>query len=110
MKDLHWWEWGLIGLSFLFTWNTRRVLRWLGKSVDEDGDGRQSWKKEVVPVLFSLVTSVVAIIEVCYDGEQISDVKFIFLVVSYLGASAVAAVLEVMNLKTALGVNYPPTA
>lgn len=99
IDDLRWWHFVVIPIMFLFTWNIRKVLKWLGRSIDEDGDGKQSWSKEVVPVLFSIITCIVSIIEVSNDGDQISDLKFIFLCVSYLGASTVVAVLEVYNLR-----------
>lgn len=98
LHDFKWWEIVLIPVLLLITWNYKKVLKWLGKSTDEDGDGKQSWNKEIVPFIFSIITCVVAIIEVSNDGDQISDLKFIFLCVSYLGASTVVAVLQVYNL------------
>lgn len=92
--DFSIWEYFLIVVLFLVTWNMKTVLRWLGRSVDKDGDGRTSWGQEIVPVLFSIATIIIAYMEVRHDGEQISDLKFIFLAVSYLGSSTVVAVLQ----------------
>lgn len=109
-SDFSVWEYILFGILFLVAWNAKRVLKWMGKAIDENQDGRISYGQEMVPVLFSIATIYISYIEVSHDGEQISDLKFVFLAVSYLGSSTVSAVLQAWFINKNITDNHTPTS